>query len=642
MSHNLLKQNVDLPVVTGRTQSLVVATVAAILLLPAWPLFGQSATDASRLAAIEINTTGQTPPWALWERKLLADLAPAAREFVHRYTRPDGTIIWRDEWPGMDGSDDGYESFYNLPLYYVLGGPSDIHDLSRHLWNGVTKQFTEYGQIYKEFDAHYDWMHHGESYTYFYFFGMADPTVEGDRQRARRFADMYIGKDPTAENFNPLTGHMRSPLTGSRGPHFVNIAEDWVTHRPILANYPLPYRDIPGVTNSAAWNDEAKFPLILAALNDRMMRSDVPLNLTSTSMVLNEYMLSGDAEYRQWVIDYVNAWRQRVEENNGILPDNVGPSGKIGEHMDGKWWGGYYGWQWPHGLFNQLESTVIGASNAQLASGQPEFLELPRAVLDLVEQQGREVDGQLHVPHKHGDQGWYDYGPLNPKYPVHLWFASRQDEDWQRIVRLSKPEDWTTLNYRKGKGDSENLIPWLGFITGQNDEYATQILQNTYGETLRRLEQMRQDRTTVDEQDVHHWQKLNPIVLEGLVQLTMGCPNHIYHGGLLHASVRHFDSQSKRAGLPADVAVLIDRITPVGISMQVVNLHPTESREWIIQGGAFGEHNIARVKQVLHYPYQFHTVDSPWLKVRLAPSALGRIEIELDRYHNLPSYRFPW
>lgn len=620
-----------------------IALLVTILSLGFSPLTVHAEEQAkSTPPTIEIRTTGQAPEWAIWQRRLLADLAPAAKEFVTRYTRPDGTIIWRDEWPGMDGSDDGYESFYNFPLYYALGGDEEIHRLSRHLWDGVTKQFTAYGQVHDEFDAHYDWMHHGESYTYLYFFGLADPRIVKDRQRAFRFAELYLGSEADSANYDPVLKRMRSPLTGSKGPHFVNTAEDWVTHRPILAGYPLPFPDIPGVESSADWNDEERFPAILKAINNRMMQSDVPLNLTGTSLMLNAYMLSDKPEYRQWVEDYVAAWQQRVAENNGILPDNIGPTGKIGEHMDGKWWGGYYGWQWPHGLFNQLESTVIGAANAKLVSGDDRYLELPRSVLKLVESEKRIVDGRVEVPHKYGDQGWYDYRPLNPKYPVHLWFISRSAEDWQRIKQLTTPEQWQTLNYRKGKGDSEHLIPWLGFLNGLNDDYPVQILKSTYAEMLHRLELIRNDKTTVDEQDVHHWQKLNPVVLEGLVQLTTGGPNHIYHGGLLHTSIRHFDPANQRAGLPADVAVLVDKISPVGVSLMVVNLHPTEWRDLEIQGGAFGEHTIKRVKQVMHYPYQFHTVNARSIRVRLAPAAVGRLELDLDRYQNQPTYAFPW
>jgi hypothetical protein len=542
----------------------------------------------------------------------------------------------------MDGSDDGYESFYNFPLYYVLGGPAEMHALSRKLWDAVTRQFTKYGQVYKEFDAYYDWMHHGESYTYFYFFGLADPTVRKDRARALRFAELYLGAEPEAANYDPQRKLIRSPITGSRGPRFVNTAADWVTHRPILAHYPLPYDDIPHVTSSDAWNDDEKFPHILQMINQRMMRGDVPLNLTATSLMLNAYMYTGDDKYKKWIEQYVDAWLERTRQNQGILPDNVGLAGIIGEHMDGKWWGGYYGWRWPHGLFNQLESTTIGASNAYLVSGEKRFLELPRSVLRLVEGQAKKQDGRLLVPHRHGDDGWYDYRPLNWKYPAHLWFVSRDENDWQRIVRLTEPSAWAQLTYAKAKGDAEHLIPWLGFLAGRNPAYPLEILKGTYAETLRRLALLRADQTTPEQQDVHHWQRLNPVVLEGLVQLMLGGPNHIYHGGLLNVSVRYFDPVGRRAGAPPDVAALVDRITADGISLQLVNVSPTDTRDVIIQAGAFGEHQFTSVRQVIHYPHQFQTIERRFFHVRLAPASCGRLELGLKRFCNRPTYAFPW
>ena len=128
-------------------------------------------------------------------------------EFVEKYTRDDGTLIWRDAWPGMDGSDDGYESFYNFPLYYALGGPEEIHRLSRKLWDAVTRQFTGYGQIHNEFDAYYDWMHHGESYTYFYFFGLADPDGrEGPGAGDSVCRASILNEDPAGAQLRPASG----------------------------------------------------------------------------------------------------------------------------------------------------------------------------------------------------------------------------------------------------------------------------------------------------------------------------------------------------------------------------------------------------------------------------------------------------
>ncbi|MEM7369521.1 MAG: hypothetical protein AAF587_13040 [Bacteroidota bacterium] len=589
---------------------------------------------------IYLNVQAPPPEWAFWERQLLDYLYPAALEFVQKYTRSDGTLIWREEWPGMDGSDDGYESFYNFPLYVALGGPMELDSLARHLWEGVTRQFTAYGQVHDEFDAGYDWMHHGESYTYLYFFGLTDPDNQRFRALSLKFAEFY--KDPKYGNYDPKLKLIRSPLNGSQGPRFVNTAEDWVTHRPILANYLLPYEDIPGIDSSSAWNDDDKFPLILDALNQRMMKGDVPLNLASTSMMMNAYMYTGDEAYKQWVQDYTTAWMKRVEAHDGFLPDNVGLSGKVGENMGGKKWGGYYGWRWPHGLLNQMEATVIGASNAYLASGDSSYLRLPKAVIKLVEDQAKAEKGLQLVPYRFDDRGWWDYRPMRPKYPTHLWFISRKQEDWDRAKRLTDPEKWNETHYNKGKGDSENTAPWMGFLEGKNPDFPVEMLKANYAEVQHRLQMIREDESLPDDQDVHHFFQRNPVILEGLVQLMLGAPNHIYHGGLLHTSVRYFDPEQQRTGIPEDVAALVSRITSQSVTIQLTNLHPTESRKVIIQGGMFGEHQIQRVRQVIDYPYQFYTIEKPYFEVELGPGAVGQLELDIKRFQNQPSYRFPW
>ncbi|MEM9671813.1 MAG: hypothetical protein ACFB15_14305 [Cyclobacteriaceae bacterium] len=599
-------------------------------------------TPLEKAPVIRLNDAGTPPDWALMQQQLMKALYPAAMAFIEKYTHEDGTLKWREEWPGMDGSDDGYEAFYNFPLYYALGGPKPIDSLSRIFWDAITEQFTKYGQVHDEFDAGYDWMHHGESYTYFYFFGLADPTDKKMRDRAIKFAEMYMDDGTEKSNYDDEHKIIRSPLTGSLGPRFVNTAEDWVTHRPILAHYPLPYDDIPNVDSSSAWNDDQKFPYILQAINERMMKNDVPLNLASTSLMANAYMYTQDEKYKNWVTEYVEAWMQRVEDNSGVIPDNVGHSGEIGENTGGKWWGGYYGWRWPHGLPNQMEATTIGASNAYLLTGDSSYLELPYSVIRAVSVQAKVEDGLTLVPYRYDDRGWYDYRPMRPKYPTHLWYYSRTQEDWERVKTLTDSTKWQRLQYRKSKGDSENTAAWLGYLEGVNPTYPMDILHATYQEMQRRLEVIWEDDSTPDDQDVHHWLERNPVVLEGLVQTMLGAPNHIYHGGLLHSSLRYFDPDNERPGIPEDVAALVRQVNPGGVSLQLVNLHPTETKRVVVQGGMFGEHQITRVRQVIHYPYQFNTIDHKYMTVELAPGAVGQIEIGLNRFANDPSYVFPW
>ncbi len=120
---------------------LVIATCGPVLLFAAW-------LQAAPIPEITISTPVAPPRWALMERHLFDLMHEAAVQFVRRYTRLDGTLVWRDEWPGMDGSDDGYESFFNFALYYALGGHEEIHAIARKEWDAVTRQFTRYGQVY--------------------------------------------------------------------------------------------------------------------------------------------------------------------------------------------------------------------------------------------------------------------------------------------------------------------------------------------------------------------------------------------------------------------------------------------------------------------------------------------------------------
>jgi len=572
----------------------------------------------------------------------------AAEAFVQRYTREDGTLIWRDGWPGMDGSDDGYESFGTFPLFYALGGSSTVHDLSRRQWNAVTKQFTAYGQVYREFDAYYDWMHHGESNLYLYAFGLADPNVALDRNRALRFAGMYIGEDAEAQNWDAERRMIRSPITGSRGPRFKMTAEDWCTHREVLAGYLSPYEDVPGIDAQkdpgaiADWNDDDVFAEILERINARMARGDVPLNLSATSLITHAFLYTGEEKYRRWVLDYLDAWRERTEDNGGITPDNVGPSGIIGECIDGKWWGGYYGWRWPHGAFSILEPLLIAGSNAQLLTGDGSHLDLLTSQLDALWKLGRIEDGIFKTPNRHGDAGWFAYGEPSSTYAIHLHGVRGTAEDATRLAQHADLGPWAKA-VTVGKGGQCPAQPWQAFNDGSDPKYPERLMTRTLEEVARRMELMANDDGDPAAWDVHHWQEINPVLTDPLVQLTMGAPGIVYHGGLCHAPIRHFDPVARRPGLPADVAALVSRVLPDGIDLELVNLHESETRDVLVQAGAFGEHAFTGVTQMDADAGKVHEIPaSDTLTIKLAPSSSIRVRLAMRRFASIPGYAFPW
>lgn len=605
------------------------------------------------MLSIQANTHSPIPDWALRQRHLIEVMNEAAPLFQARYTRPDGTFIWRDEWPGMDGSDDGYESYHNWPLFYALGGSADLHERSRFLWEAVTRQFTHYGQVHQEFDAYYDWMHHGESSIYLYYFGLADPYRLKDRDRALRFAGLYTGESPEAPNWDAEKRMIRSPITGSKGPRFQNSWDDWSTHRWVLAEYPVPFEDIPALpirlvnwkgepTLIADWTDDAVYAKILEFLNARQMRCDVPLNLTSTSLVTNAFLYTGAEKYRRWVLDYLEAWAERIEANGGLCPDNVGPTGLIGETMEGKWWGGYYGWRWPHGFMTIIEPLTIAAMNAVLLTGDLGYLDIPRGQIDRMIELGRMEGDRLLIPHRYTDAGWKAYRPLAPHQVAQIWYMSQDDRDRRRLEAFPDSQNaWLEVQPGRGKGDDIHFGPWFCYLDGRNPDYPRLILEAQYTEVLRRLDRMRQDNEDPQAWDVHHWQDINPVHTEALVQLTCGGPQIIYHGGLLHTRLRYFDVQARRPGLPDNVAALVSALDADSATVCLINLNPSHERRLILQAGAFGEHRFTELRDLEARAEEPLAVDSKRLEVILPPGRQMTLKLGMRRYCHTPSYEQP-
>lgn len=585
------------------------------------------------------------PPqsWALAQRNLIRTMNEAVPVFQERYTRADGSLIWRQEWPGMDGSDDGYETFQNWAQFAALGGDHDVYQRSRFLWEAVTRQFTEYGQVWREYDAFYDWMHHGESTTTIYSYGLVDPNDQLHRARARRFANMYTGQDPLADNWDAEHRMMRSPINGSKGPRFVNEWDDWSTHRAVLANYPAPFEDIPGVEGPIAdWNDDKVYGEILKLLNERQMRGDVPLNLTSTSLITHAYMWTGEDNYRTWVLDYLEAWADRIKANDGLCPDNVGPNGKIGELMGGKWWGGYYGWRWPHGVMSILQPLTISAMNAVLLTGDYSYLDIPRSQLDRMIELGYEQDGQLMVPHRYTDNGWTSHRPLSAEYALQIWAMTHDPRDAARLERFpERTTTWRTLRPGRGKGDDQHIAPWYCYINGDLPEYPELILANQWNEVVRRMDMMRNDDGDPEEWDVHHWQDINPVHTEALVQLTCGGPQIIYHGGLLHIPVRYFDSTERRAGLPQDVSALVHHVDATSITLTLSNTSVLHERRLQIQAGGFAEHRFTSVTDLDNSDANISECSLQRLPIILPAGRSIRLRLGLQRYAQKPSYSTP-
>ena len=154
---------------------------------------------------------------------------------------------------------------------------------------------------------------------------------------------------------------------------------------------------------------------------------------------------------------------------------------------------------------------------------------------------------------------------------------------------------WDALADSIGKGDQGHTRPWYRYVTGRLPRYPEAILGLDARHSALRLEAIRGDAGADPAGwDVHHWQDRKPVLCEGLVHTMLGAPMPIYHGGLLHCPVRYFDAEERRPGLPAGVGALVESVSAGTLRVPLVNADPLRSRTLVVQGGAFGEHALAR------------------------------------------------
>ena len=230
--------------------------------------------------------------------------------------------------------------------------------------------------IYKEFPVMFDWLHNGEGLGVFNLLRLSDPANPATRERVRRFAGFYMNQDPDAPNYDPEHKIIRSMFNGSRGPLLrLATALDWAGD-PIEVGGRLSPR-----------HGERNYEEMLAHFKDyNDIIGDHPLNLAATTLALNAYMLDHETEYREWLLEYVDAWAERTRANGGIIPSKIGLDGRIGGPA-GKWYAGVYGWGFSvvvpqTGELAHRSTThvgLIGFGNAFLLTGDDRYLD-PGAV----------------------------------------------------------------------------------------------------------------------------------------------------------------------------------------------------------------------------------------------------------------------
>jgi hypothetical protein len=597
-----------------------------------WPLgfvacwlFGLPALAAAQAKLLEVTSPMSPPAWALLERQVLTAGSDACREFYGRYFDERGWLLCVERWGGDDGPDDAIENCNDWPILHALGGSDEVRRLYGKAWEGHLRQYTlartaqvplaRDGMYYKEFPAMFDWLHHAEGLTVFQMQGLSDPHDARFLPRARRYAGLYLNEDPGAPNYDPERRLIRSLFTGSRGPlRRKATALDW-------AGDPIEV-----VNRFKLRHGERNYEDMLAHFKDYTdVVGDHPQNLMATSLALTAYAGTGEAKYRDWILEYAGAWRQRILDNGGIIPTNIGLDGKIGSAAGGKWYGGTYGWgfsvavpqtgQLAHRNSHHLGLTGFG--NAYLLTGDDRWLDPWRQMIDKVNAQGKQADGVMTYPHMYGDQGWYQFTPEKYRHGAEeIWYWSMADADLRRL-----PEEG-----------------WVAFLRGKDPDFPERALRQDLEAIRTRVAGMRADTTTPDTRLADDPMRFNPATVANLVRLAVGGLHQGNRTLVLHARVRYFDPDRRRPGLPDDVAALVQRMTADETVLTLVNVSPVHARRVVVQAGAYGEHTFTTATAGADTV----AVNGRHLTVALAPGAGARITLGTKRYTNAPTLAWPW
>jgi len=614
---------------------------------------------------VHIKTPMAPPAWALLERELLRHNSLAAQRFYDKYVDERGYLLHTPRWGTLDGPDDAIETYFNWTLLHALGGDARVLELYKKAHEGHLKQYNELrtkltelaanGAYYKEFITQSDWFHTGEGMRAFWLQGLADPYDEKYRERVKRFAGLYMNEDPEAPNYDAQHKIIRSIWTGSKGPMLRKATTyDWVGD-PVPGSYHLLHNP----SGRGKMLDMAAHYKKMLAHCDEYLDSagDNFINLAATVAPMTAYALTGDEKYRQWILEYTGAWRARTEQNGGMIPSNIGLDGKLGGEHNGQWWKGTYGWNFT--IFDgELEAIAHrnympvgpfpGFSNALLVSGDQGFIGVLRKQMELIYAQKKTEDGRTMLPQMYGDpkgyQGkgapqWYHYtGDLMGDRLTEIWMWSQQQADLEKAMAAHNAASATMRGGRARGGANNSTLQWMNFLQGKNDAYPEQALQGELAALRRKVEMIRTDITTPDTRLADYLLDYNPVVTDTLVNLTTG--GYFSRGRIwvLHARLRYFDPEKQRAGLPADVAALVERMSDTSATVTLVNTNPLEPRMVSVQSGTYGEHQM----ESLTVGGKEMRVDGPVATVRLEPGAGARIEMKMKRYANRPTLAFPW
>jgi hypothetical protein len=606
-----------------------------MLLLPMLP-----GASIGRETTVTITTPMSPPAWALLERELLRANSRACEFVAAKYLDPRGYLLHTPRWGVVDGPDDAIETFARWPLLHALGGEESVLQTYKRAQEGHWLQYGEMrttktdlakdGAYYREFITMSDLAHTMEGMQSIISLGLSEPDDDRYRIRMKRFAGLYMNEDPAAPNYDPVHKVIRSAVNGSKGPMLRKpTIYDWVGD-PVSGMFHFIHSS---ESRNQMHDFASYFPKMVATRsNYGEVVGDSHLNLISITLALEAYMLAGERKYKDWILEYVGAWKERIEACGGNIPTKVGLDGK----PDAQWWKGVYGWNFTvfdveanyvHHRGSFASGPWTGFGNALLLTGDQGFIQVLRRQMDNIFAQKKVVEGKTVVPQAYGDPRGYEHtGP--PEW--YHWAENPYDGLLTEIYLWSMD-----------RNDLARISPrgWLAYLEGKKPDYPEEALRKDLAQVRRMVDEMKKDPTTPDSR-LADWVLLGfpQTATEALMNLMLGGYSYNKLIWPLHSRVRYFDPVRRRAGVPEDVAALVDQLTADSMSLTLVNVNQLEPRIVTVQAGAYGEHQFTGVQ----FNSSRREIDHPFVNVRLEPGCGARLVFDMTRYANQPTLAHPW
>ncbi len=553
------------------------------------------------------------PEWALKERELLDINAKVIELNAKTFTLPNGYVRGKYDTQGKNAQHPHgvFTLMYKWPLIYALGGDSSIKDQWWRVWRAGLDQMTEQGFCTNEFLTCHDANHMGQGYEGFFMSALAMSDDPEYRRLALKFASFYDGQGTLVQNYDPKTKTMKSILSGGRG-----AVEKKEQFDPKVTNFWLPDTDY---------------------------AYEGPASLIYTCLTTNAFLLTGDEHYRTMTVDYVNAWRDRCKANGGIMPTNVNRDGSIPED----WWAGILGWDRPTarfgGLLVVLSGPNAGWSNGLLLTGDTSYYDNWRMLGDTLWKH-RYIDDNgtvLGVPGGINAAGFNDYtwgdfkhGGLYSTILANTYLASMKQADLDRINERSMLTGATTYS---DDFEAGHEAEWFAYLQGKNPTWPVEYI-------TKQLEQAKSSFELVKQAAAKGVDPELPSSPSGgacgsLVNAMTGGVMPRWQGQLLITRFFYLDPERKRPGISEDCAALVEKLADDSATLVLVNTSSGKEHTVIVQGGAYGEHQILSVKPD---GGKSVPVNGRTFTVKIAPGAGQRLVVSMKRYANTPKITHPW